>query len=420
MSVETATSPFAPKRLAKLPPVEGVSLASYATGSRYTGRDDLLVAKFAAGTSVAGVFTTSKMPSAAVDLSRAHLQSGKAGALVVNAGIANAFTGKAGARAAMQTARAAAKTFNCPLEQVFVASTGVIGEDLDAKPLIAGLHAVAPEMPATGGDYIAAARAIGTTDTFVKVATRTVTFGKHKVVLNAIVKGSGMIAPDMATLLAFVFTDAAIPAGVLQKLLSESNDVSLNAITVDSDTSTSDTCLLFASGCKKLDGPALRSVQDKRLKAFRTGLRDIMQDIAQQTASDGEGVSKLMTIDVSGAEDDAAARRIGLAIGNSPLVKTAVAGQDANWGRIVMAVGKSGEWVERDRLAIDIGGHKVARVGRAVAHYKEAPVARHMCGKQIHISVNVGAKAGKGRGKARVWASDLTHGYISINADYRS
>jgi len=229
-----------------------------------------------------------------------------------------------------------------------------------------------------------------------------------------------MIAPDMATLLAFVFTDAAIPPSVLQKLLNESNAKSLNSITVDSDTSTSDTCLMFASGHKALGGAPLRSIEDKRLRAFRAGLQDIMQDIAVQTVSDGEGVSKIMTIDVTGAENDAAARRIGLAIGNSPLVKTAIAGEDANWGRIVMAIGKSGELVERDLLAIDIGGHKVARRGRAVAGFDEAPVARHMKGRSIHLAVNVGAKAGKGKGRARVWASDLTHSYISINADYRS
>ena len=420
MGVKTTVSPFAPKRFARMPKVDGIALASVATGSRYQGRDDLLVARFAPGTHVAGVFTTSKTTSAAVDLSRAHLANGKARALVVNAGIANAFTGKAGARAALQTAKAAAKTFACPVEQVFVASTGVIGEDLDAKPLIAGIHQAAENLPESGGDFHAAAHAIGTTDTFAKGATRTVKFGREKVVINAIVKGSGMIAPDMATLLAFVFTDAAIPPGILQKLLSESNAASLNCLTVDSDTSTSDTCLLFASGPKKLTGPALRSLEDNRLSAFRAGLLAVMQDLAVQTASDGEGVSKLITIDVKGAEDDAAARRIGLAIGNSPLVKTAVAGADANWGRIVMAVGKSGELVERDRLAIDIGGHKVARAGRAVAGYKEAPVARHMRGKKIHFTGHVGAKRGKGRGQARIWASDLTHGYISINADYRS
>lgn len=422
MASQLPVSPLAPKKFPKLPTIEGISLATYATGSRYKGRDDLLLVRFAAGTSVAGVFTTSKAPSAAVDLSRSNLASskGRAGALVVNAGIANAFTGKAGAKAAQTTAAAAAKAFRCASNQIFIASTGVIGADLDPTPLVAAIDELAADMPITGGDYGAAAKAIMTTDTFAKAATRVVKFGKEQVRINAIVKGSGMIAPDMATLLAFVFTDAAIPPSVLQKLLNESNAKSLNSITVDSDTSTSDTCLMFASGHKALGGAPLRSIEDKRLRAFRAGLQDIMQDIAVQTVSDGEGVSKIMTIDVTGAENDAAARRIGLAIGNSPLVKTAIAGEDANWGRIVMAIGKSGELVERDLLAIDIGGHKVARRGRAVAGFDEAPVARHMKGRSIHLAVNVGAKAGKGKGRARVWASDLTHGYISINADYRS
>jgi len=422
MASQLPVSPLAPKKFPKLPTIEGISLATYATGSRYKGRDDLLLVRFAAGTSVAGVFTTSKAPSAAVDLSRSNLASskGRAGALVVNAGIANAFTGKAGAKAAQTTAAAAAKAFRCATNQIFIASTGVIGADLDPTPLVAAIDELAADMPITGGDYGAAAKAIMTTDTFAKAATRVVKFGKEQVRINAIVKGSGMIAPDMATLLAFVFTDAAIPPSVLQKLLNESNAKSLNSITVDSDTSTSDTCLMFASGHKALGGAPLRSIEDKRLRAFRAGLQDIMQDIAVQTVSDGEGVSKIMTIDVTGAENDAAARRIGLAIGNSPLVKTAIAGEDANWGRIVMAIGKSGELVERDLLAIDIGGHKVARRGRAVAGFDEAPVARHMKGRSIHLAVNVGAKAGKGKGRARVWASDLTHGYISINADYRS
>lgn len=422
MASQLPVSPLAPKKFPKLPTIEGISLATYATGSRYKGRDDLLLVRFAAGTSVAGVFTTSKAPSAAVDLSRSNLASskGRAGALVVNAGIANAFTGKAGAKAAQTTAAAAAKAFCCAANQIFIASTGVIGADLDPTPLVAAIDELAADMPITGGDYGAAAKAIMTTDTFAKAATRVVKFGKEQVRINAIVKGSGMIAPDMATLLAFVFTDAAIPPSVLQKLLNESNAKSLNSITVDSDTSTSDTCLMFASGHKALGGAPLRSIEDKRLRAFRAGLQDIMQDIAVQTVSDGEGVSKIMTIDVTGAENDAAARRIGLAIGNSPLVKTAIAGEDANWGRIVMAIGKSGELVERDLLAIDIGGHKVARRGRAVAGFDEAPVARHMKGRSIHLAVNVGAKAGKGKGRARVWASDLTHGYISINADYRS
>jgi glutamate N-acetyltransferase/amino-acid N-acetyltransferase len=411
-------SPLAPKKFAKLPAIAGVEVQAMASGSRYRGRDDLVLLRFSKLTQAAGVFTSSKMPSAAVDLSRAHLVGGKARALVVNAGNANAFTGKAGAKAALDTAKGAAKLLDCKPTDVFIASTGVIGEDLDPAPLLAALKASRGE-----SDWLDMARAIMTTDTFPKVATRQVKFGKHQITLNAIAKGSGMIAPDMATLLAFVFTDAGVPAGLLQKLLSEANTKSLNCVTVDGDTSTSDTCLMFATGDKKLDGAPLRSLEDKRLAPLRGALTDLMQDLAVQVASDGEGVSKLMTIDVTGAETDAAARQIGLAIGNSPLVKTAVAGEDANWGRIVMAIGKSGEAAERDRLSIDIGGVQVARKGRAVAGYDERPVAKHMRGRHVNIRVDVGVQLEakkKAKGQARIWASDLTHGYIDINADYRS
>ncbi|MBT7642134.1 MAG: bifunctional glutamate N-acetyltransferase/amino-acid acetyltransferase ArgJ [Rhodobiaceae bacterium] len=411
-------SPLAPKKFAKLPAIAGIEVQAMASGSRYRGRDDLVLLRFSKLTQAAGVFTSSKMPSAAVDLSRAHLVGGKARALVVNAGNANAFTGKAGAKAALDTAKGAAKLLDCKPTDVFIASTGVIGEDLDPAPLLAALKASRGE-----SDWLDMARAIMTTDTFPKVATRQVKFGKHQITLNAIAKGSGMIAPDMATLLAFVFTDAGVPAGLLQKLLSEANTKSLNCVTVDGDTSTSDTCLMFATGDKKLDGAPLRSLEDKRLAPLRGALTDLMQDLAVQVASDGEGVSKLMTIDVTGAETDAAARQIGLAIGNSPLVKTAVAGEDANWGRIVMAIGKSGEAAERDRLSIDIGGVQVARKGRAVAGYDERPVAKHMRGRHVNIRVDVGVQLEakkKAKGQARIWASDLTHGYIDINADYRS
>ena len=421
MPADLPVSPLAPKKFPKLPAISGVMLNALASGSRYKGRDDLLLVTLPTGSTVAGLFTTSKMPSAAVDLSRAHLKGGKVRALVVNAGNANAFTGQAGAKAALATAKGAAHIIGCKSEDVFVASTGVIGEDLDPKPLIAAMgQADLTKSDAKAADWQAAARAIMTTDTFAKAATRTARFGRETITLNAIIKGSGMIAPDMATMLAFIFTDAALPAGVMQKLLRDANATSLNCVTVDSDTSTSDTCLMFATGAKKMTGAPLRTATDKRLGPLKKALDELMQELAVQLASDGEGITKLMTIEVSGAADDAAARNIALGIGNSPLVKTAVAGEDANWGRIVMAVGKSGEEAERDRLAIKIGGHAVARKGRAVAGYDERPIAKHMKGARVHIEVNVGAKGGKGKGKARIWASDLTHGYISINADYRS
>jgi glutamate N-acetyltransferase/amino-acid N-acetyltransferase len=392
-----------------------------ASGARYQGRDDVLLVELDKAARVAGVFTRSKMPSAAVDLSRHHLDAckGKARAILINAGNANAFTGKAGAKAAALTAQAAAKKIGCTANEVLVASTGVIGEVLETAPILKALDEDGAKADAKA-DWQAAARAIMTTDTFPKLASAQAKFGNQSVTLTGIAKGSGMIAPDMATMLAFVFTDAALPVGILQKLLRAANADSFNCVTVDGDSSTSDTCLLVATGAKKINGAAIKSVDDKRLAPFKKALADIMQNLAQQVARDGEGITKLMTIEVSGAENDAAARKIALAIGNSPLVKTAVAGADANWGRIVMAVGKSGEKAIRDRLAISIGGIKVARNGKVVAGYKEAPVARHMKGKEISIAVNVGVKTGKGAGKARIWASDLTHGYISINADYRS
>lgn len=410
-------SPLAPEDFPYLPPISGVDLYAVRSGSRYRDRLDLMLAHLQPGTTVAGVFTRSTMPSAAVDLCRAHLRAGKgrAGAIIVNAGIANAFTGKAGARAAKSVCSEVAKRLGIPVSQVFMASTGVIGQDLDPSPIVTAVER-ALTSDAQKSDWAAAAEAICTTDTFAKAATRSAKFGNKRVSINVIAKGSGMIAPDMATMLAFGFTDAAIPARLLQKLLAEATDQSFNAITVDGDTSTSDTVLLCATGAKPIGGGALKTIDDERLAPFRKALRAAMQDVAIQVASDGEGAQKLMTISVDGAHDAAAARRIGLAIGNSPLVKTAVAGEDANWGRIVMAIGKSGERADRDRLSIRIGGHQVARHGRAVDGYDEGPVAQHMQGRHIDIAVHVGV----GKGRARVWACDLTHGYISINADYRS
>jgi len=408
-------SPLAPKTFPKLPDIAGVTLHAVETGSRYKGRRDLLLARLAPQTSIAGVFTRSTMPSAAVDLCRQNLRAsrGRAGAILVNAGIANAFTGAAGAKAAQTVCQFVADAQSIAPDRVYMASTGVIGQDLDPAPLTRGITSA---LSGRASSWRHAAEAICTTDTFAKAASRTARLAGQTVTINMIAKGSGMIAPDMATMLAFGFTDAALPPRVLQALLTDAANQSFNAVTVDGDMSTSDTVLLCATGQKPMQGSALRSADDPRLAAFRKALVAVMQDVAIQVASDGEGAQKLMTIDVTGDADDAAARRIGLAIGNSPLVKTAVAGEDANWGRIVMAVGKSGEHADRDRLSIRIGGHQVARKGRAVAGYDERPVAKHMRGRQVHIAVDVGI----GKGKSRVWACDLTHGYISINADYRS
>ena len=410
-------SPLAPQDFPKLAPIDGLGLHVYATGSRYRHRDDLLVVTLPEKAKIAGVFTNSSMPSAAVDLCKAHLKEskGRVRAIVVNAGIANAFTGKQGQASAETVSAACASLLGVDACNVYMASTGVIGQDLDPSPLVSAMLA-GLDKNENRQDWLSAAEAICTTDTFAKGATGTAKFGKHRVNINVIAKGSGMIAPDMATMLAFGFTDAALPAGLLQKLIRDVNNESFNAITVDGDTSTSDTFLFCATGEKALGGAPLRSVNDPRLGHFKKELRRVIQDVAIQIACDGEGATKLMTIDIKGAQNDTAARKIALAIGNSPLVKTAIAGEDANWGRIVMAIGKSGERADRDKLGIKIGGHLVARKGRAIEGYDETLVAEHM--RTPHISIE--ADVGVGKGSARVWACDLTHGYISINADYRS
>jgi glutamate N-acetyltransferase/amino-acid N-acetyltransferase len=333
--------------------------------------------------------------------------------LVVNSGNANAFTGKAGSDAVRQVAESAAAIIGCRAQEVFLASTGVIGEPLIPAKITRLLPALA-EAGAAGG-WRAAAEAIMTTDTFPKLATRSAVIDGHKVTINAIAKGSGMIAPDMATLLAFAFTDAALPASVLQELLGAAVKPSFNAITVDSDTSTSDTLLLFATG-KGAHHPAISKASDKRLAEFRRALNEVLLDLALQVARDGEGAEKLIRIDVTGAESDEAAKRIAFAVANSPLVKTAIAGGDANWGRIVMAVGKSGEAVDRDRLKISFGNHVVAEKGERAAKYNEALASKAVAGREVAIAVDIGL----GKGAARVWTCDLTHGYIDINGSYRS
>lgn len=407
-------SPLAPKTYQKLPPIKGVEIGTVAAGIKYKNREDLLVIRMPEGTRAAGVFTTSKTASAPVDWCRASIdQGGEGRVVVVNSGNSNAFTGKAGVETVKATAAAAAAAAGCREQDVFIASTGVIGQRLDPAPVTAGVRKALEE---AGADrWEAAARAIMTTDTYPKLATRSAVIDGRKVTINGIAKGSGMIAPELATMLVFIVTDAAIPASVLQTLLILGTQDSFNAITVDSDTSTSDTVLLFATGTAKGAAP-VKSVDDPRLKDFRRKLDDLMLDLAHQVVKDGEGASKFIRVTVSGAETRHAARRIALAIANSPLVKTAIAGEDANWGRIVMAVGKSGEAADRDRLSIRIGGINVARNGVAVPGYDEAPVARHMKGQEIDIEADVGV----GQASATVWTCDLTYEYIRINADYRS
>jgi len=408
-------SPLAPDAFPDLPPVPGVRLAAAACGVKYKGRTDVCLIALDPGATAAGVFTTSKTASAPVEWCRANLSHGKARAILVNSGNANAFTGTAGVTAVQKIAGAAAQALGCRAADVMMASTGVIGEPLPSAPIVAGLAGLTAELDAAA--WPAAARAIMTTDTFPKGATRRTEIAGTAVTLNGIAKGSGMIAPDMATMLAFVMTDAKLPAPLLQRLLQLANDRSFNAITVDGDTSTSDSLILGATGqAQNRDVPADASLEDPLLRPFRAALEALLVDLAQQVVRDGEGASKFIAITVTGAASRRAARRIGLAIGNSPLVKTAIAGEDANWGRIVMAVGKAGERADRDRLAIRIGGYPVAEAGQAVPGFDETPVAQHMKGENIDIAVDVGV----GRGQATIWTCDLTHGYIDINADYRS
>tara|TARA_R110000787_G_scaffold285461_4_gene401214 strand:- start:37067 stop:38296 length:1230 start_codon:yes stop_codon:yes gene_type:complete len=407
-----ARSPLAPETFPGLPPISGVEMAATNAAIKYKDRPDLLLMAFQPGTVAAGVFTKSLCPSAPVDWCRQHLLGGEARAVVVNAGNANAFTGEAGAAACEEVVVAVADALTCRPSRVFAASTGVIGEVLPAAKITPHIAAMAGALKADA--WADAAAAIMTTDTFPKGATRSAEIAGTPVTINGIAKGSGMIAPDMATMLSFIATDAALPADVFQTCLTAATEVSFNRTTVDSDTSTSDTVMAFATGAA--GNTMVDDAEAPELADFRDALMDLCVDLAQQVVRDGEGATKFITVAVSGAEHDAAAKRIALAIANSPLVKTAIAGEDANWGRIVMAVGKAGERAERDKLAIRIGGVDVAKDGAAVAGFDEAPVAAHMKGAEIDIEVDLNL----GEGDAVVWTCDLTHGYISINADYRS
>jgi glutamate N-acetyltransferase/amino-acid N-acetyltransferase len=407
-------SPLAPERIPALPPIAGVRLAAAHCGIRYKERLDLMVALLDPGTSIAGVFTRSTTCGAPVDWCRHAVKRGRAQAIVVNSGNSNTFTGKAGVAAVQRTVAAMAKLAKCDPREVYISSTGVIGEPPPADKIVAALPAMTKAARSGSDAWQDAAAAILTTDTFAKLSTRQAVIDGVTVTLNGFCKGSGMIAPDMATMLAYLFTDAALPAKVLQELLSASNARSFNSITVDGDTSTSDTVLLCATG--KAKHKRVTRAGDPRLRAFRRALDEVMIDLAQQIVRDGEGAQKFVTIRVAGAQSAKSARKIGLVIGNSPLVKTALAAGDANWGRIVMAVGKSGEKADRDKLAIGIGGVRIAEKGGPVPGYDETPVAEHMKGREIEIDIDLGV----GRGKATVWTCDLTHGYLDINGSYRS
>ncbi len=410
----TAISPLAPARFPDMPSVPGVRLAAAEARLRYRGRPDLLLASFAPGTAVAGTLTRSHTAAPPVHWCRALLGEGdgSARALVVNAGNANAATGEQGHAAVRQTADAAAALVGCRPDEVYVSSTGVIGEQLPVEKLTAALSPLHARL--ADDAWPEAAAAIMTTDTFPKGASATAEIDGVPVVINGIAKGSGMIAPNMGTMLAYVFTDANLPAAVLGPLVRRGVNRSFNAITVDGDTSTNDTCLLFATGAAR--HRRIGRAGDPRLQGFRAALEGVLTDLAQQIVRDGEGAQKLVSITVSGAASEGAARKLGLAIANSPLVKTAIAGEDPNWGRIVAVVGRAGVPFEQERLSIRLGAERAARDGVADPAFDEPAAARHMKGQEVEIAVEIGA----GPGTATVWTCDLTHGYIEINADYRS
>ncbi len=410
-----SVSPLAPKTFTAMPALRGVRMTTASAGIKYKNRTDVLLMVFDKPAAVAGVFTRSKCPSAPVDFCRRNLAHCSARAVVVNSGNANAFTGLKGRHATELTAKSAAAAVGCGENEVYLASTGVIGEPLDATKFAGVLDTMAKD--ATSDFWFEAAKAIMTTDTYPKVATRTAEIGGVKVTINGIAKGAGMIAPDMATMLSFVVTDADISSAALQTLLSEGVGPSFNSMTVDSDTSTSDTLMLFATGAAAADGQAhIDRADDPKLAGFKAALNELLKDLAIQVVRDGEGATKMLEITVTGAENDAAAKRIALSIANSPLVKTAAAGEDANWGRVVMAVGKAGEMADRDKLAIWFGDVRVAVNGERDASYSEEAASNVMKQQDIPVKVDLGL----GNGRATVWTCDLTKEYVAINGDYRS
>jgi glutamate N-acetyltransferase/amino-acid N-acetyltransferase len=406
----TERSPLA-QPFPEMPAIAGATPRIARAGYKDWGRCDLTYVELAEGTTVAGVFTQNVCCSSEVELGREQVKAGAARALIVNAGNSNAFTGYRGREAVEQIMSQVAEHLGCSPSEVFVSSTGVIGIPLPKDKARDGVAAV---LKAPQCSWQEAAATIGTTDTFEKGATAQVSVGGTTVSLVGIIKGSGMIAPDMATMLGYIFTDAAVSPAFLQQILSRTNAATFSCITVDSDTSTSDTVLVFATG--QAGNPPLTSIDDPGASEFAAALYEVCLRLAQLVVRDGEGAQKFIAVEVSGAVSDESARRIGLAIANSPLVKTAIAGEDANWGRVVMAVGKAGEPADRDKLSIGFGGVWAARDGLPLADYDEAPVAAHLKGREIDIQVDLGI----GDGRATVWTCDLTHGYIAINADYRT
>lgn len=407
-------SPLAPKQIPDMPALNGVRMATAKAGIKYQGRTDLLFMVFDEPANVAGVFTRSKCPSAPVDHCRKALSHGKARGVVVNSGNANAFTGKKGVVTTDQTAKAAANALHAHENEIFLASTGVIGEPMDASRFTGLLPQMA--IDALPDNWLEAAKAIMTTDTFPKLATRNIQFGEQTIVINGIAKGAGMIAPDMATMLSFIVTDAPIESHILQELLSDKVQATFNSITVDSDTSTSDSLLLFATGKAKGNAKALSDKNDVRYQEFAQALYEVLHELSLQVVTDGEGAHHLIEVKVEGATNDNTAKIIARSIANSPLVKTAVAGEDANWGRVVMAVGKAGVEADRDKLSIWFGPHRLAVGGERDSNYNEEEASRYMKGQHIVIKVDIGL----GNGSATIWSCDLTKEYVEINGDYRS
>ena len=405
-------SPLAPAAFPAIPEIAGIRLAAGAAGVRYAGRDDLALIEFVPGTTAAGVFTRSAVPGHPVSWCKAILGRGKARALVVNAGNANVLTGAHGDATVRMEAAAAAELIGASPEDIYIASTGVIGEPLPVEKIVVTLPKLNDKLRGDGWKDVA--KAICTTDTFPKGSVRQTTIGGRAVTIAGIAKGSGMIQPDMATMLAFIMTDAGLPAPVLQALVEEANRNAFRRITVDSDTSTSDMLLLFATG--QAGHPAPDRPDDQLLSGFRRSLNEVAIELAHLVVRDGEGASKFIQIRISGAASSESAHLIAMSIANSPLVKTAIAGEDANWGRIAMAVGKAYQPIEIGMLGIQVGGHEVAKNGARVLNLDEGPINDHLQGSEIAIDVTVG----RGQGRATVWTTDLTHGYISINADYRS
>ncbi len=408
MGKPAPVSPLAPARFPDLPVVEGVRFATHAAGVKYQGRDDVMLAVLAPGSTVAGTFTRSATRAAPVLDCQAKLggASDAGAAILVNSGNANAFTGKNGVASVEAITKAVAATCDIPQARVFTSSTGVIGEPLPHDCIVDVLGQLNAGLSADG--IKDAAQAIMTTDTFAKGASASVEVNGTPVTIAGIAKGSGMIAPDMATMLVYIFTDAAVGQSALQSMVTAHTDTTFNCITVDSDTSTSDSLIVGATGASGVD--ASESV------AFLDALHGVMQELAHLVVKDGEGATKFVEIAVTGAASDADAKQHAMSIANSPLIKTAIAGEDPNWGRVVMAVGKSGAAADRDLLSIRFGDVQVAKDGWRSPDYSEEEAAAHMKGETIVIGVDLGL----GGGKATVWTCDLTHGYITINADYRS